>query len=958
MKDIRTMYTPFFHSNYGLGGSDFKTIFDYLEKYKLKSCGLIDETFFGLPEFLKYARAYRIKPVIGARIPVHFPLASPSSTPASGTAQLPPDRAAPQFLYLFVKNQTGYENLCALLTAHAFGRCEPALIKDHGEGIVLLSDSVPALKELRPFFNDIFFLLLPGHAVYCPDFPAFAANEVFYVTPEEKIICRLMATIKKHQGEIERSNPHHLLTRHEFYRSFVENPEAIKNNQRLQDLCDFIPGDRNWVFPGTDENLYEIIKPRYKNLNREQKNRADYEYRIIKNMGFEPYFILVHRLKEYARAKGIGMNVRGSAASSFILYLLDLSVVNPLVYNLPFERFLNPQRTEPPDIDVDVEFNQREKLIKEIYKKFGADHVAQIAVINRFQRKARFRDTARAYGVSPQELKTIKDHAGEYLINRVRGLAERIDGFPHYFSCHPSGIVIAPRPVYKYVPLYPSPAGKIIHFDKEGIEITGLVKIDILGVRGFPELFLSKEKVNFDDPAVYNFIRGGTTLGCFQIESPAVRHMIKNIKPKTLIDIANAIAIIRPGPAAGGMKELFVRRLHGEEKVEHLHPVLAETLADTLGIPIYQEQILQIASNFANFSLSEGDMLRRAITKERDPKNLQATKELFFERAKLIGYKMPEIEKVWHRIAVFSSFGFNKAHSTTYATLAYLSAYQKFHYPLDFFRRVINNKGGYYPTYAYINDARRRGLEFLGPDVNKSEFEFKACHAAGALLTGLGEIKNLSSATIKRILKFRPFKTPEEFFTLAAPEIDEGTALIKSGALDCFGEPWPRLYFILLNASHDTRARCRCDSRTFKALSNQGQNMFCGHKLLSDKTPDFTDFPQKLKLQEQFKTIGFFPGCHPLEFLYPGRKVRIVDAENSKAIEIIGLLIARRIVLTKTKKLMSFLTLDDETGILEAIVFPGKYRPRLSGPVLRVNGIIKDDSMITSYCTNLSTLTG
>ncbi|GAJ15819.1 unnamed protein product, partial [marine sediment metagenome] len=253
-----------------------------------------------------------------------------------------------------------------------------------------------------------------------------------------------------------------------------------------------------------------------------------------------------------------------------------------------------------------------------------------------------------------------------------------------------------------------------------------------------------------------------------------VRQFLKRIKPKTLMDIANAIAIIRPGPAQGGMKEKFLKRLKNEEKIEYPHPILKNALKHTLGIPIYQEQILQIAHDFAKFSLSDGDMLRRAMTKDLRPSldgrgsnRMKKLEKLFFSKAKKSGYNKKEIENVWERIQSFSSFGFNKAHSITYATLAYLSAYQKFYNPSKFFCRLINNKGGYYPTYAYINEARRWGIKIIAPDVNKSDINFSVINKTNntvraksttCLITGLSEIKTLSFPAINRILKFRPFK--------------------------------------------------------------------------------------------------------------------------------------------------------------------------------------------------------
>jgi DNA-directed DNA polymerase III PolC len=738
-----------------------------------------------------------------------------------------------------------------------------------------------------------------------------------------------MCAIKENTFESRPGIPSHLLTHKTFDAIYTDHPQAIKNCTTLTELCDFAPENRKWIFPTSKNRLADIVAPKEHTLTRKQHARLQYEYRIIKEMGFEPYFCLVYDLKEFARSRGIGMNVRGSAASSYILYLLGLSVVDPILYNLPFERFLNPQRTEPPDIDVDVEFNERDKLIREIISAFGSDHVAHISVINRFRRRSRFRNTARAYGISPQELKNIVHHTQESLVKQLYDVAKKIDQYPHYFSCHASGIVITPEPVCDFVPLYPSPAGQITHFDKDGIEMVGLVKIDILGVRGFPYLYVAKDTIDFNDKNVYHFISEAKTLGCFQIESPIVRQFLRKIKPQTLMDIANAIAIIRPGPAQGGMKERFLRRLKGDEKVTYPHPSLEKALTSTLGIPVYQEQILQIAHDFAHFSLSNGDMLRRAMTKERNTNRMEGLKNRFFTKATNLGYRKKEIQPVWKRIEAFSSFGFNMAHSITYATLAYLSAYQKHYNPRDFFCRVINNKGGYYTTYAYVNEARRWGITIKAPDVNTAQADFSIHN--DALITGLDEVKDLSAESIQRILRFRPFKDATDFFCCTDLSIDEGTSLIRSGGLDGFGMTWPHLYFLLLNAK------------------STGRTAPC----FSAKVPEFKDFSTQTRIHRQFQTINFLPEQHILEVFYPSRTVRIADLVPGTKSSIIGALIAQRTIYTAQKRVMSFLTLDDETGTLEVIIFPNKYRPHTVGAVMHVEGMFEDNSLIADSYTPL-----
>ena len=908
---MATPYTPLlYHSNYGVGGSDFETLFEHLHRNNLKSCGLTDITFFGLHEFIECAKRYDIKPIIGTTIPM---AEEPSSK-----------------LYLIIQNEEGYSNLCKIVTEASFNRINASYIKEHARGIILLTNSPRLLRDLGPSFSFKYYMLLPCHAIIDNEFPVVAVNEIFYVTKKDKELYRLMCAIKGNQCENNPIIPNYLLNNGKYNRIFSEYPAAIRNNIELSAMCNYIPENKGWIFPASNGNLLDIIQQKCGGLTEKEKTRLDHEYEIITKTGFAPHFSLAYHLKEFALQKGIGMNVRGSAASSFILYKLGLSVTDPIKHHLPFERFLNPQRTEPPDIDVDVEFNERERLIKEIYQKFGGDHVAHISVINRFKRRASFRETARAYGISPRELKAISNHIEERAVRTIHDLSAKIIGYPHYFSCHPSGIVITPNSIRDHVPLFPSPADQITHLDKDGVEMVGLVKIDILGVRGFPQLFLSRGEINFNDQKVYEFIGKAKTMGCFQIESPTVRYMLKRINPKTIMDIANAIAIIRPGPAQGGMKERFLKRIKGEEAIDYPHPKLQKALFDTLGIPVYQEQILQIAHDFAHFSLSDGDMLRRAMTKARNPDSMKTIKEIFFSRAENMGYHLREIEPVWDRIRSFSSFGFNKAHSITYATLAYLSAYQKYYEPAKFFCRVINNKGGYYPTVAYVNEARRSGIKIMTPNISKSQNIFTIY--GSSLLTGLDEIKELSRETIRRITRMRPYKNTRDFFYRVQPSIDEGISLIKSRSLDTLGNTWPELYFLLL------------DSKMSKqAIPN-----------LMEKTPKLRDFNEHIKVLDQLRIIGFIPENHILEIFLPKRQSRLSHMPDRT--RVIGTLITRRTIRTKNNKLMCFLTLDDETDVLEVVVFPNRYFPEKIGAIMEVSGTMQDNSLIADFYKSLPIL--
>lgn len=342
-------YTPFlYHSNYGIGGSTFKTLFEYLNRHRIKSCGIVDDTFFGLPEFIKYANDYNIKPIIGARVSL-TPNQDMDNEKRNNTVRA--KSRTQSDIYLFVKNKQGYENLCGILTAHAFENININFIKEHSVGLILLSNSTRLLKELSPVFDNKYYLLLPYHTALKQEFPCIAANEILYVTEKEKLLYKLMRKIKNCKYKFQRGSPHHLLTNEEFNKVFADYQQAMKNNKILAESCNFIPENRRWIFPRSKQNLYEIIEPITKKnrLSDIEKKRIQYEHKIIGDMGFEPYFCLVYHLKEFALSKGIGMNIRGSAASSFILYILGLSIVNPLKYNrqhswaLPMQSRLSDQ---------------------------------------------------------------------------------------------------------------------------------------------------------------------------------------------------------------------------------------------------------------------------------------------------------------------------------------------------------------------------------------------------------------------------------------------------------------------------------------------------------------------------------------------------------------------------------------------------------------------------------------
>ena len=647
----------------------------------------------------------------------------------------------------------------------------------------------------------------------------------------------------------------------------------------FEDVVPNLPAD---LFP---RGFREVVLERLaaaKDLTWKERQRARRELAAVEQSGFGPYFLVVHDIVEFARRRGILHNLRGSGASSFLGWLLGLSHVNPIEFDLYFERFLNRGRPDPPDIDLDFDSRRRDEVLEYVLERYGAGKTgaAYVCALKDFGGRSALYETLRAFGVPPDEARGLSKRVPYFaepsslrLAAPAPGrldvwkLAAELQDVYHEISLHVGGVILTPGPVERYLPLETSAKGlRMTHFDKDAVEDLRLVKLDLLSVRGLAAISETKEKLKLRalppaDAAAYAALRAARTVGCFQVESPAMMNLLRRMKPTDIHEITQALALVRPGPTESGMKEALLRRRSGRKGTAKQgdtypgymspgdDPFLARILPETGGILLYEEQVMQIAERVAGLPPEEGDLLRRSLKKGRggDP----ALRAKFVREAGERGYAAPEIERLWKTMEKFSSYSFNKAHSASYAHMAYQAVYLKVHQPVTYFAAVLNAGGGYYDLPEYVAEAKRNGLRVLGPDVNRSAAGFEVEN--GAVRVGLTSIKGLGAKTIERLLDERaaggPYLSVEDFLTRTKPGQAELLTLIKAGVFDSL-EP----------------RRTRQVLRYFQGLEHM---------------EEVADIASDEKRRMLFDALGFLPEGDDLE-LYEGKRpeLRVKDLRS------------------------------------------------------------------------------
>ncbi len=683
--------------------------------------------------------------------------------------------------------------------------------------------------------------------------PVVATQAVYYLNAQDATIQHTLAAIRSN-STLARLPPEaaapqgaNFTTQEAMQEIFSEFPAALAATQEIASRCRLeLPVD-GLQYPQIDlpnglsaehmlrEKAYEGAIERYGPLTPKISERLARELAIIGDSGYAVLFLIMQQIIQFTRRADIPISSRGSAASSLVAHCLGLTTPDPMRLNLYFERFLNPARRKPPDIDTDLCSQRRDEVIQFVYDHFGADRAAMVCTISRFRARSALREVAKAHGIQNRQIKALvsalpwrgwgpprgskpsaktpfDELASRFpgkVYERLFAQAAQILGLPRHLSIHPGGMVISPGPMTDLVPTQGSSKGVMItQFDLEAVERLGLVKIDLLGIRGLsvlsevadvvrsnsqgqlPSRLSALEAIPDRDAETAALVQSGRTIGCFQIESPGMQATLQEIQAQTPDDIMVALALYRPGPLTGGLKDAFVRRHLGQEEVQHLDPALEPLLADTHGVILYQEQVLRIAHDLAGLSLAESDLLRRAMSHFDPGERMKTLKEKFLAGA-LAHHSVPNdtAEQIWELMAAFAGYGFPKAHAASYAEIAWRSAWCKAHYPAQFMAAVLANWGGYYRQGTYLLEARHMGLSIRPPHVNYSLREFAVAYPAKepALFMGLDQVKDLTRRTQKKIIRRRPFSSLADFLSRVDPRPAEAEALVRIGALDGLG---------------------------------------------------------------------------------------------------------------------------------------------------------------------------
>ncbi len=736
----------------------------------------------------------------------------------------------------------------------------------------------------------------------------------------------------------------------EIEQAFEAFPEVIGNSHKLLANCtidfNFSQPKNKKTFTGSvsgDKKLleklaFEGLQYRYGNENSEAGKRLQNELNIIQKLGFSAYFLITHDIVRYAMQQGIYHVGRGSGANSITAYCLRITDVDPMELDLYFERFINAKRSSPPDFDLDFSWKERGKIQHYIFKRYGSEHVALLGSIVTFKKRSAYRELAKIHGLSKAETDKLvanpeAEAAGSSLYGHLHALAQKLMGFPHQRSIHAGGILVSEKPLSNYTALDLPPKGfPTTQWDMYVAETLGFEKLDILSQRGIGhiqeavELIRKNTGTEIDihqterfkkDGKIKSMLKNGETNGCFYIESPAMRSLLKKLQCSDYRTLVAASSIIRPGVARSGMMREYIRRFHHPDGFKYLHPILKEQLSETYGVMVYQEDVLKVCHHFAGLDLADADVLRRAMSgKFRGKEEFQHIKDKFFHSSRKQGHAENIIREVWRQIESFAGYSFSKAHSASYAVESFQSLYLKAHFPLEFQVAVINNFGGFYSTQIYFNEARRQGGTVHLPCINRSDF--KTNIRGKDIFIGFIHLSGLEKKTVNKLLSEREkngrYESFEGFVRRAKPGIEQLILLIRAGAFRFTGKNKPEL---LWEAHLLTKTeKKRLPDETLFLTERQ---KFVMPLLKTDKLEDAYDetellgFPVTLSLFDMLQT-KFRGEVRAMEMLkHVGHEVRML-----------GLLVNIKYVRTKRKETMHFATfLDDRGEMFDTTHFPG-----------------------------------
>ncbi len=969
---------------------------------------------YGAVEFYDKAVAEGLKPIIGCEVYV-----APTSMEVKEVLKGFPTN---YHLLLLAMNNQGYKNLMKLVSlAHEKGfyykpRVDKSLLAELSDGLIALSAclkgeipywllrgnqdrAIEALEFYARTFDGRFYLEIQENGLADQSqinpmvidmagrysLPVVATNDCHYLNKNdagahEVLLCiQTQATMQDNDRMKLGSDHFYLKSPEEMAEAFSYIPEAVSMTSEVASRCSVeIPKDVYYfpVYPAepgksledmVTQQAREGLKKRMGEIPENYSSRLEMELGVIRDMGFSGYFLIVADYINYAKSKGIPVGPgRGSAAGSIAAYGLGITDIDPIRWNLLFERFLNPERKSMPDIDVDFCQDRRDEVIEYVKNRYGKDYVAQITTYGNLKAKAVIKDVARVMGISfsdadaiaklvPNDPKMTLEKAvneepklkelilKDPQVARVIEVGRALEGLSRHASVHAGGVVISDNsPITVHVPVYIDKKGMpISQYDMKVLERVGLVKFDMLGLKTLTVIYktldilhvrgveLEIEKIPLDDKATYKLISDGDTASVFQLESSGMRQMLTQLKPTVFEDIIAAVALYRPGPM--DFIPEYARKKHGKEKVEYLHPLAEQILKETYGIMVYQEQVMQIAQVVAGYSLGKADLLRRAMGKKK-PEEMAKQEHDFIEGAKKNGVSEDIAKKMFSRMEEFANYGFNKSHAAAYALVAYQTAYLKCHFFREFmaanFTLDLNNTD---KVVQHIAECRSKRVKILSPDINKSAWEFIT--AQEGILFGLGGVKGVGHKAVDIIIEERKkglFKDIRDFIkrnSLSGVNRRVLEALLKSGAFDSLHTN-RRAVFESLDALIEDAQRMA------KQKDDMQGSLF---DLIEDdesedelRLPDIPDWPENERLKQEKEALGFYISGHPLNS-YSETIERYSTANTLTLSEVSGKTIIAGIIqnlnITRTKKgdPMARGLLEDLHGTVPVIFFPKCY---------------------------------
>ncbi len=816
-----------------------------------------------------------------------------------------------------------------------------------------------------------------------------ATNDLHYINKKDAechdvLLCIQMGKTVDDTARMKfSSDEFYLKSFSEMAQLFGEYPEALANTCRIAERCNVTLEFGNLYLPefpvpegltadGYLEQLCrEQLVERYSEVTPEINARLEFELGVIVKMDYSGYFLIVWDFINYARQQEIPVGPgRGSAAGSIVSYLLGITNIDPIAYGLLFERFLNPERVTMPDIDIDFCYVNRGKVIEYVSARYGADRVAQIITFGTMAAKGAIRDVGRAlnmpYGEVDRIAKMVPNELGitlrraleissdfraayenEAMVGKLLDLAMAVEGLPRHASTHAAGLVISKEPLTHYVPLQNSAEGFLTtQYDKDKVEELGLLKMDLLGLRTLTVIGdtiklvqesrgikIDIDNIPFDDPKVSAMLTNGDTAGVFQLESSGITALVKDLKPECFADLIPLVALYRPGPLGSGMVEDFINGRHGKKIVTYVHPLLEPILCDTFGVILYQEQVMQIASVMAGFTLGQADLLRRAMGKKKHDV-LDAQRENFLQGASERGIERKMAGEIFDLMAHFADYGFNKSHSAAYALVAYQTAYLKANYPQEFMAALLSSVMGTNEKIgSYIETCRQMGIAILPPDINASQSSFSVDD--NSIRFGLAAVKNVGENAIQNMVAARDANGKFESLVDLCTKVDMRLinkrvleSLIKCGAFDSLGAKRSQLLAVLERAVDMAAVRQR------DKVSGQ-IGLFC-EETLNDADeisfPDIPEIPKDQLLVLEKEITGFYVTGHPLDAYRDKMNsftplAELVNGEygDGKAVKVAGLIISAKRITTRNGGMMCFMALEDFTEQIEIVVFPKTF---------------------------------